>query len=482
MTVKSLQQEIEALKSKVNELRTKNLIYEQAVSAIADGFLIVRRDGIVIEINKAYCDYFGVSRDEVLGQHIYKLIPNSKMIEIMEKNIVEVDSLHQMTMGTTASGERMVAVSRMPVFEEDHIIASVALIKFSRYTITLANALRSLEDEVAYYRAELRKHGAPFNFDDLTSVSPAYLTAKQMAQRFADNDLPILLQGETGVGKEVFANALHQESDRRTHPFVCVNCASIPQELFESELFGYVEGAFTGSKKGGKKGKFELANHGTLFLDEIGDMPPSLQSKLLRVLQDQMIEKLGSEKNIPVDVRIIAATNQNLSTKVEEGKFRPDLFYRLNVLSITIPPLSERIEDIPQLAEAFLKELNEKYGRAVSFDPATMSTMIQHKWPGNVRELRNAIGRGFMLTESELIHPHHLPTSIPLQEQGLEVSISEGKAQKEKEMIVACLRTQDGNFTKAAKALGIHRATLYAKIHALGIATEQFRKNKKAKS
>lgn len=479
----SYSQDLAALQEQVRKLRKLNLIYEKAVSAIADGFLIVGRDGRIVEINTAYCDYFGVKREDTIGREIYSVITNSKMIEIMDKNITEIDAIHEFVDGQTASGERMVAVTRMPVVDEGEIIASVALVKFSRYTIMLANSLRKLEEEVAFYRKELRKHGInSFSFDELPSASPSYGEAKRLAQRFAKSDLPILLLGETGAGKEVFANAIHQASDRKEGPFVCVNCASIPGELLESELFGYVEGAFTGGRKSGKKGKFELADGGTLFLDEIGDMPAFMQSKLLRVLQCQEVEKLGAEKTVTVNVRILAATNQDLSKKVEASSFRPDLFYRLNVLTITIPPLRARPEDIPSLAGSFLEELNEKYGRKVSLSPQAMTALMQHDWPGNVRELRNAMGRGFMVTEDEVILPEHLPANVSArpdeaaERQPIELSMPMAKARKEKEMILACLQSYGGNFSKAAKALGIHRATLYSKVDALGISVDQFRK------
>jgi transcriptional regulator with PAS, ATPase and Fis domain len=311
-----------------------------------------------------------------------------------------------------------------------------------------------------------------------------------MAARFADSDLPILLLGETGVGKEVFANAIHQASNRAKHPLVCVNCASIPEELLESELFGYVDGAFTGSRRAGKKGKFEVADGGTLILDEIGEMPLKMQSKLLRVLQSQEVEKLGAEKPVQVNVRIIAATNQDLSLCVKAKTFRPDLFYRLNVLPITIPPLRDRLEDLPSLADAVLAELIDKYGRQVSISGEAMATLLSYSWPGNVRELRNAIGRGFMMTEGREILPEHLPVTFhePVsfhekQEHALDpgdaLTMHAAKSERERELILSSINRHHGNFSQAARALGVHRATLYSKMHAMGISIEQFRPDHK---
>ncbi len=519
--------------SEIRELQRKVLMYEKALGAVADGFLIVGRDGRVLEINQAYCDFFGVDREETLGKDIFSVIPNTRMMEIMERGITEVDALHKFIDGQSPTGERTVAVSRMPVIDGDETIASVAIVKFSRYTITLAESLRKAEDEAAYYRKQLRRHGFnSFAFADLPSASTSYKKAKRMAHRFADSDFPILLLGETGVGKEVFAHAIHQASDRKNGPFVCVNCASIPSELLESELFGYIDGAFTGSRKGGKRGKFELANGGTLLLDEIGDMPAFMQGKLLRVLQSQEVEKLGSEKNTQVDIRILAATNRDLLKQVEAGSFRADLYYRLNVLPIQIPPLRERIEDIHGLSNHFLEDLNEKYGRNIVLAPETLLILMRYHWPGNVRELRNVLDRGFMMVdEGYEILPEHLPSSVRhkstlvggcdasndvatevVPEDALVVAssshewaraaipeaarhagqealsgmgngagsdtISVAKTRMEREVIMNCLQRFNGNFTKAAKTLGIHRTTLYTKVSSLGIQVERFRKER----
>ncbi len=492
-----LNQKIQELERQIKELRQKNLIYEKAVEAIPDGFFIVGRDGRIVEMNKTYCEHLGLVREEVIGKFVLDVIYNSKMMEIMDSRITEVDAIHRFSEGQTVTGEKLVAVSRMPVIDGGEVIAGVAMAKFSHYTIALAETLRDLEKEIEFYRKELRKHGFS-SFDDLPSASLSYETAKKMAQRFADSDFPILLLGETGVGKEVFAQAIHLASSRRDGAFISVNCASIPSELLESELFGYADGAFTGGRRGGKKGKFELADGGTLFLDEIGDMPAFMQGKLLRVLQSQEVEKLGSEGSVPVNARILAATNQNLQQKVEEGTFRADLYYRLNVLPVVIPPLRDRIEDIPILTTRFLEELNERYGRKVILAPETALLMLHYAWPGNVRELRNVLGRGFMMTDDRMILPQHLPLSLVAKEKGAveekemrresHISLHEDAdvvdqsliTQQEKALIIDCLQNSKGNLSKAAKALGIHRTTLYSKMESMGISIKQFRKNKRS--
>lgn len=492
-----------SLNDQLDKLRHRLSTYEKAVEAIADGFLIVGRNGRIVEINQAYCDFFGISREETIGKDIFSVIPNTKMIEIMDKDISEVDALHKFIDGQSPTGDRMVAVSRRPVKVNGETIASVAIVKFSSYTITLANSLRQAEDEIAYYRKQLRRHGVnSLTFDDLPTTNSRYEKAKKIAQRFACGDVPILILGETGVGKDIFAHAIHQASDRKNKPFVCINCASIPADLLESELFGYVDGAFTGSRKGGKKGKFELASGGTLLLDEIGDMPSFMQSKLLRVLQNQEVEKLGSEGNIRVDVRILAATNQNLIQKIEDGSFRLDLYYRLNVLPVVIPSLRERKEDIPSLVSRFLKELNEQYDRDVTIAAETLMVMMQYNWPGNIRELRNALARGFMLAEEEdIILPHHLPSSItgkrvanpiyPGQQNAPILSAPDSNTAApngfpyiatsntgEYETVIGALKLAGGNLSKAAKTLGIHRSTLYSKVETLQISIDEYRQRK----
>ncbi|MDR2076494.1 MAG: sigma 54-interacting transcriptional regulator [Desulfovibrio sp.] len=470
------QKRILELENQVRHLRRRNLIYEQAVSAIADGFFIVERDGTVVEMNKAYCEYLGVRREETIGKHISDVIYNTKMIDIMETHVTEIDSLHQFEDGQTATGEKMIAVSRMPVMDGDEVIAAVALVKFSRYTITLANKLRKLEEEVAYYRKELRKRGlSSLSPAEIPCASPALAEVKRLALRFAANDLPLLLIGETGVGKNIFAHAVHCASERRDGPFISVNCSSLPADLLETEFFGHADGASRDGKKGVKNGKFEMANNGTLFLDEIGDLPLPLQGKLLRVLQTQEMEKQGLGRTIPVNVRIIAATNQDLNRKAESKLFRPDLLYRLNVLTITIPPLRDRREDIPVLADHFLAELNAAYGRSVALAPDALFALTRHDWPGNARELRNAIGRAFMLTETRQILPCHLPLQIDARRGGEKRGSPDSETRREKELLISSLTRYNGNMSKAAKALGIHRSTLYTKLAALGISGKTFR-------
>lgn len=460
-------------------LRRKNLIYEKLLTSITDGFLVVGLDGNIIDINQAYCDYLGLNRTETLGRPVCSVISNSKMLEVVSNNLCELDVMHTYSDEMIIPcGESTVCVSRIPVVEDGKIIAAVATIKFSHHTINLAKRLQKLEQKVAYYRARL-SHYTIDSFVDLASECPAYNEAKHLAERFANSDLPILLLGETGAGKEVFANSIHHASNRAEQPFVCVNCAAIPAELLESELFGYVDGAFTGTRRSGKKGKFEIANGGTLFLDEIAEIPIQMQSKLLRVLQSQEVEKLGAEKTVRVDVRIIAATNIDLLEAIQAQTFRSDLYYRLNVLTVKIPPLRERIEDIPLLSNSVLKELNSKYHRNISLPQITVDVFRHYNWPGNIRELKNVISRGYMIAEGNEILPKHLSIQKKINPGDVYTNqtISDVTKHAQKKFILKCLHKNNWNFSRTASDLGIHRTTLYARIRSMGVDVKSLRSN-----
>ncbi|MBE3554919.1 MAG: sigma 54-interacting transcriptional regulator, partial [Thermicanus sp.] len=297
---------------------------------------------------------------------------------------------------------------------------------------------------------------------------------KELAEKAAMSKSTVLLQGESGTGKELFAHAIHAASPRHHGPFIRVNCGAIPTELLESELFGYEEGAFTGAKKGGKPGKFELANGGTLFLDEVGDLPLSMQAKILRVLQEKEIEPLGSIRLKKVDVRVIAATHKDLKKMVDLGEFRHDLYYRLNVFTLTIPPLRERKEDIPPLVSAILQKLSQELGiMGKGLSDEVLHLFQTYHWPGNIRELYNALERSVAVSEKGEIEVKDLPLylrdmsgSIPHPSlQPLDVAIRE----TEKQLIQQALKETGGNKVRAAEILGIHRANLYRKLDRYGL-------------
>jgi transcriptional regulator with PAS, ATPase and Fis domain len=284
----------------------------------------------------------------------------------------------------------------------------------------------------------------------------------------------VLILGESGTGKELFANAIHNDSARKYNPFIEINCAAIPSELLESELFGYEEGAFTGAKKGGKIGKFELADTGSIFLDEIGDMPLKMQAKLLRVLQEREFEKVGGNKVVKIDVRVISATNKNLEKMVKEGKFREDLYYRLNVMTIMIPSLRERKEDLNELTPILISKLSNQLGKYVTnISEDAQELLLNYNWQGNVRELENVLERAINLADSDTILPAHLPSYIRKKafdsyasedSQKSIISLKEAIEKAEKDSIIKCLEYTKGNKLKTAKLLDMSRSSLYEKM------------------
>ncbi|RKY04398.1 two-component system response regulator [Candidatus Poribacteria bacterium] len=311
----------------------------------------------------------------------------------------------------------------------------------------------------------------------LVGASPAFRRALELARKVAESDVTVMILGETGTGKELLARFIHFNSRRRSKPFVAVHCASIPETLLESELFGYEPGAFTGATRR-KIGKFELADGGTLFLDEIGDMPLSMQVKLLRALQEREIERVGGLETIPVDVRVIAATNKNLLEEVRKGSFRNDLYYRLSTVPIYLPPLRERREDIPLLVEYFIREISEELGVEVSVSEEAMEMLMEYPWPGNVRELENVVQRAVVLQTDGVIRPEHLwlsegnPMRLEIEAMGGEGRITDLKSaakEAEKRAIIRALIANRWNKTKAAKQLGISYRALMYKIKEYGI-------------
>ena len=313
-----------------------------------------------------------------------------------------------------------------------------------------------------------KKIGSKYSFGNIIGQSPAIKAAITLAEKVAPADITVLLLGETGAGKEVFAQAIHQGSKRKQQPFVAVNCSAFGKELLESELFGYVAGAFTGAAKD-RKGFFEEARGGTIFLDEIGEMPVELQAKLLRVLETQEFYRVGEAVPTKTDVRIIAATNRNLETEISNGHFRADLFYRLSAFQVQLPSLNQRKEDIPELAMWFIQQLGPKLNKRVSgMTPAFLQALQQHTWKGNIRELRNVIERAVILTDTDMLDAAVLPLDFLWNQQGGDPA-SLSLAGMEKQHILKVLAYTKGNKTKAAELMEIGLTTLYNKIKEYGI-------------
>ncbi|GMA65079.1 sigma-54-dependent Fis family transcriptional regulator [Alicyclobacillus fastidiosus] len=306
-----------------------------------------------------------------------------------------------------------------------------------------------------------------YTFDHMIGSSPAFLKVVQQAKKAAMLDSNLFLAGETGTGKELFAQSIHQASRRRNKPFVAINCGAIPRELIESELFGYEPGAFTGAKSKGSYGKFELAHGGTIFLDEIGDMPLNLQVHLLRVLEEKCVTRIGGEKPIPLDIRVIAATNKNLMEAVQKGEFRRDLVHRLQVIQIKLPALRERSMDIPSLAQYFLQRLAPQFGKSnVIVDPETIRILQQYSWTGNIRELKNMIEQSLFNMEENTLLPCDLPSDL--------LDMVENPLKSERNLIISMIQQMDGSIPRAAVKLGISRATMYRKVKQYGITPNEF--------
>ena len=448
----------------------KNIV-SQILKMTSDGFIITDTEGNVREINKQYADFFGKSRSEIIGKSILNIIPNSKMIDIVKHKFSEEDAVHKYIDGE-AKGNSVI-VSRSYVEDEDgNVVAGVAQVKFKVQTLAVAKKLMNEYEELEYYREEFQNQN---RVDNIIGSDPKFREIIKECLKVAKTDIPVLLTGETGTGKEVMAKALHTNSLRCDKPFVSINCAAIPFELLESELFGYMDGAFTGAKRGGKKGKFQLANGGTIFLDEIGDMPSSMQAKLLRVLQEKEIEPLGSEKSIPLDVRVVAATRQDLEAKMKDGSFREDLYYRLSVFNIHIPPLRERGGASLELAEFFLDELNHKYKTYKTFSKAVKAYFLKYQWPGNVREVNNVVQSAYAISTENIIDINDIPARM-LQQEKPAINLDKNKKSLgqmvddyEKEVILELLKKHKGNCLEAAKEAGIHKSNFYRKLQKYGI-------------
>jgi two-component system response regulator HydG len=339
--------------------------------------------------------------------------------------------------------------------------------------ILVAKALRhrELEQENVYLKERLRDR---FDFANIIGRSPSMTELLETVALVAPSEATVLIVGESGTGKEIIANAVHQNSPRCERPFIKVNCAALPEAILESELFGHEKGAFTGALAK-KQGRFQLAHTGSVFLDEIGEMAPATQAKILRVLQEREFEPLGSTQTVKVDTRVIVATNKDLEEEIQQGHFREDLYYRLNVVRLKVPPLRERREDIPLLADFFLKRYAEKNRRLIKgFTPKAMDLLMRHTWPGNVRELENVVERAVIMARGEMISPEDLPDALreldkEAEKVGLDLTPGKSLKEVEREMILRTLEETGGNRTRAAEILGISRRTLQIKLKEYGV-------------
>ena len=368
-------------------------------------------------------------------------------------------------------------VQRIPNQINGKVIAVYGQVMFKdvRDVQALANKLNFLESKVEFYEKELESlRSSKYTINNIVGKTEGIVALKKLALKAAATNAPVLLIGESGTGKELFAHAIHHASERRRYPFIRLNCAAIPKDLLEAELFGYEPGAFTGAGSKGKPGKFELAHQGTIFLDEISDLPLEMQPKLLRVLEEKEMERLGGTRLTKCDFRLIAASHENLEKCVEEGKFRKDLYYRLNVIPIQIPPLRERKEDIPTIAEHLIQTLNKDLGTNVTkISPEILNILENYDWPGNIRELSNILERILYSIDGDTIQIQHLPVFLQSMSAGsmkLQPTLLRRlREDMEKEALLHAIRISNDNKNKAARLLGIHRTALYKKMKKLNI-------------
>ncbi|SLM31384.1 Sigma-54 dependent transcriptional regulator [Desulfamplus magnetovallimortis] len=461
-------------------------LYHDMFDSFKNGIIITDAEGIVFYINSSYCKFLDLDRDKQMGKHCQEVVENSRMHIVAKTGKAEVNHIQDI------KGVKTV-VQRIPVKRDGKVIAVFGLVMFSdvREVGKLARKIDSLEYKVKLYEEELLNLRATrYTFESILGESEGMRSLKMEALRATANTYPVLITGESGTGKELFAQAIHQGSDRKIYPFVRINCAAIPKDLLESELFGYDKGAFTGARPGGKPGKFELAHRGTIFLDEIGDMPLEMQPKILRVLEEKEFERIGGSKLITSDFRLIAATNRHLEDMMEEGTFRTDLFYRLNVIPLSVPPLRERGSDILLLAEALLKKLSEEADmQGIRISQHARNALASYHWPGNVRELVNVLERTLSRLDGDTIQRSDLPFYIhnrphkALRDGDAQLNTNGTKQREmdknrdrnvqglrsiqmesEKEAVIQALDLCGNNKSKAAKMLGIHRTMLYRKM------------------
>lgn len=431
--------------------------------------VVTDKEGNILLFNRSYREFLGI-QENVIGKPVTEVIENTRMHIVGREGVPEIADIQQI------KGQKMIA-HRIPIMDEGQVIAVLGTVLFQdvKELASLAAMVGQLKDELTYYKKELRRRlGATYHFDQIVGYSQKMKELKKFSQKVAKSDSTVLITGESGTGKELFAHAIHAESKRKMGPFIRVNCAAIPDSLLESELFGYEEGAFTGAARRGKKGKFELADHGTILLDEIGDMPLPLQAKLLRVLQEKEVERVGAVRSTPIDVRVIASTNQDLPALIKDGKFRADLYYRLNVVSLEIPPLRERLEDLPELVSNLLQRLVESTGISVkSIDDEAWSVLRSYSWPGNVRELNNVLERALHLLEGDQLKKEHLwlPASVESRPSRPVQSLKETLERAEKEALLMAMQEAEGNKLEAAKLLKISKSSFYEKWEKHGLAT-----------
>jgi len=443
--------------------------WKTVVNTIRDGIMIVNTSGAIVSVNEAFNRITGYSREEVIGKTCRIL-----HCDVCEEAMTGEDE-HWCSLFRTGAIDNRKGKIRRKDDTYVNVLKNAAILKDvdgnvigAVGTIADLTEISEKEHQLEAFRLQLLSEDG---FHGIIGTSPAMRHLYDLIENAAHSDAPVIIYGESGTGKELVSQAIHEIGDRKDRPFIKVNCASLTESLLESELFGHVRGAYTGAYKD-RVGRFEKANEGDIFLDEIGDLPLSTQVKLLRVLEEKIIERVGSSSPIATDVRIISATNQNLMELVEQGSFRKDFFFRINVIPIFLPPLRDRINDIPLLAEEFFRKLQLKSGKKIDrISKETMEILAAHNWPGNVRELRGAFEYAFVTCCGDVIEPHHLPETIytPKKINNIPKKNVFNLSEIEKQELLEVLRKTGGNQSKAAEILGISRVTVWNRMKRFGI-------------
>lgn len=443
--------------------------WKTVVNTIQDGVMIVDTRGAIISVNKAFEFITGYSKDEIIGQ----------TCSLLNCNLFAMARKHKGKGWCILFDTGTMSRRKCTLVRKDgtliHALKNASLLHDSNGNVigaveTIADITEIIEkdNQIAAFRRELRSKDG---FHGIIGISYPMRQAFDLIENAAQSDAPVIVYGESGTGKELVSKAIHEIGERNKGPFVKVNCAALTESILESELFGHVKGAFTGAYRN-REGRFEKANRGDIFLDEIGDLLLSTQVKLLRVLEDKIIERVGESKSIPVDVRIISATNKNLMRLVDKGSFREDLFFRINVIPISLPPLRERTEDIPLLAESFFRKNLLKSGKKIrGISNETMSVLMNYRWPGNVRELKSAFEYAFVTCQENMIQPYHLPPNIDHDRKAAyEVKQSPFNREKiKRQKLIEALEQSNGNQSEAARILGVTRVTVWNRMKRFGI-------------
>ncbi|WP_378956582.1 sigma-54 interaction domain-containing protein [Pelosinus sp. sgz500959] len=438
---------------------------EAIISSSYDGMFITDGEGVVLRVNSAYERITGIKVNEVLGRNVKILVEEGYYDESV--TVLVMEKLETITINQTIKKNRKILVTGNPIFDElGNLFRVVTNVRDITELADLQSKLLKTKEQTLKYKAEL-SHLRSLHIQDKEMISRSSKMAQvvELAMKIADVDSTVMINGESGTGKELIAKLIHKQGKGASKPFIKINCAAIPEQLLESELFGYEGGAFTGARKEGKPGLFELAHRGTLFLDEVGDLPLLLQVKLLRAIQEKEVLRVGGTKTIPINARIIAATHRDLSSMVKKGTFREDLYYRLMVVPIYLPPLRERKEDISLLAMHFIDKFNHRFGYNKKLMPQVIDKLMSYPWPGNVRELENVIERMVVTAPSEEMTANLLPENIgnkiflPKRGTKLKEAVEQTEA-----YLLAESYNEYKSWQKVAEILGVDRTTIFRKV------------------